>query len=318
MIDRRLPPLGALRTFEAAARHRNFTRAADELHVTQTAVSHQVKQLEEWFGQDLFVRQGRKMALTAVGRRLLEGTREALDLLAATTADAMASDADRRLTLSVPPEIAALWLMPRLESFRCRHPDLDVRIVAEYRRPSFGDGIDAALAPGCGRRGEYSERLLHEEEFVVCSPSLQDRLPTRSALYAAPLLCHQGDRHTRLDWARWIEQLGLDKSSAAIDLDDLTIGPSYPGFEAMLDACRRGEGLALVRTTLAAEDLRRGTLVRAFDEVLPSDLHLHLIAPGELERSVKIERLVSWLQDEAGRDEALIQAPQSADATKRS
>jgi LysR family glycine cleavage system transcriptional activator len=306
MVSRRLPPLGALRTFEAAARHRNFTRAADELHVTQTAVSHQVRQLEEWFGKALFVRRGRQMLLTPVGRRLLDGTREALDLLAATTADAMASDADRSLTLSVPPEIAALWLMPRLQSFRCNNPDLDVRIVTEYRRPSFADGVDAALSPGRGRKGEYSERLLLEDELVVCAPSVRDRLPSKEAFYAAPLLSHEGDRHTRLDWSRWIEQLGLDRPPDSVDQADLKWEAPYPAFEAMLDACRRGAGLALVRTTLVAEDLRRGTLVRAFIEILPSDLHLHVIAPSELEQSSKIERLVSWLKDEAARDEALI------------
>ena len=318
MNRRRLPPLGALRAFEAAARHRNFTRAADELGVTQTAVSHQVKRLEDWLGQTLFTRQGRRMILTAVGRRLLDGTRDAFDMLAASTADALASEADRRLTLSVPPEIAALWLMPRLEGFRSRHADLDLRVVTEYRRPSFAEGIDAALAPGCGRRGEYSVRLLHEDEFVVCSPSLFARLPDREALYAAPLLVHEGDRHTRLDWSRWIEQLGMDKSPAQVEIDHLDVGPTFAGFEAMLDACRRGEGLALVRTSLVAEDLRRGTLARAFIEVLPSDLHLHLIAPGDLERSSKIERLVSWLRDEAARDETLTDGNYSADATSRS
>jgi len=318
MISRRLPPLGALRTFEAAARLQNFTRAADELHVTQTAVSHQVRQLEEWFGQDLFVREGRRVVLTAVGRKLLEGTREALDLLAITTAQALASDANRHLTLSVSPEIAALWLMPRLQSFRCAHADLEVRIVTEYRRANFADGVDAALMPGCGRRGEYSIQLLREEEFVVCAPSWRGRLPSRNALYAAPLLRHEGDRHTRLDWSRWIEQLGLDKQPAALDIGDLTEGPTFANFEAMLDACRSGDGLALVRTTLVAEDLRRGTLVRPFDEVLQSDLHLHLVAPGELENAVKIQQLVSWLRDEAARDEALIQNDQSADATNRS
>lgn len=307
MIRRRLPPLGALRTFEAAARHKNFTRAAEELHVTQTAVSHQVKQLEEWLGQPLFVREGRRMALTAVGRQMLDGTRDAFDLLAQTTADAVSSDADRRLTVSVPPEIAALWLMPRLQRLRNRHTDLEVRVVTEYRRPSFADGIDAALAPGCGRRGEYSLRLLHEDEFVVCSPRLLGQLPKTDALLAAPLLTHKGDRHTRLDWSRWIEQLGMDASPAGIEFDRLALIRIDDGFEAMLDACRRGEGLALVRTTLVAEDLRRGALVRAFSEVLPSDLHLHVIAPAELERSTKIERLVGWLQDEAARDETLMQ-----------
>ena len=307
MVKRRLPPLKALRTFEAAARHKNFTRAGDELHVTQTAVSHQVKLLEDWLGQPLFVRDGRRMALTAVGRQMLNGTRDAFDLLAKTTADALAGDADRRLTVSVPPEIAALWLMPRLQRLRNRYADLEIRVVTEYRRPSFADGIDAALAPGCGRRDEYSLRLLHEDEFVVCSPSLFAHLPQTDALLAAPLLTHKGDRHTRLDWSRWIEQLGMDMSSAGIEVDRLARITVDGGFEAMLDVCRRGEGLALVRTTLVAEDLRRGTLVRAFSEVLPSDLHLHLIAPAELERSTKIERLVGWLHDEAARDETLMQ-----------
>ncbi len=316
-MNRRMPPLAALRAFEAAARHLNFTRAAEELCVTQTAVSHHVRQVEDWLQCPVFHRAGRTVALTEPGRRLFEGAREGLDRIAAAAAEALDSDDDRRLTLSAPPEVAALWLLPRLPAFRSAHPELEVRVIADYRRPDFRrDGIDAALITGCGGVGEVSKRLLREDEFVVCSPSLLPNLPPRLALFSAPLLMNRGARHTRLKWRRWMEQLGLDdldalRAEAAgdpqaqiIDESHLGSGPVYPSFEAMLDACRQGLGFALVRTTLVADDLRRGTLVRAFDEFLPSDLHLHLVMPESQARPAKIASLDQWLSEEGARDEA--------------
>ena len=179
-MNRRLPPLAALRAFEAAARHLNFTRAAEELCVTQTAISHHVRQVEEWLNGPVFHRAGRAVTLTEAGRRLFEGARDGLDRIAAGAAAALEQDEDRRLTLSAPPEVAALWLLPRLPAFRKAHPDLDIRVIADYRRPDFErDGIDAALLTGCGRAGEVSTRLLREDEFVVCSPALLPNLPPR-------------------------------------------------------------------------------------------------------------------------------------------
>lgn len=316
-MNRRLPPLTALRAFEAAARHLNFTRAAEELCVTQTAVSHHVRQVEEWLRRPVFHRTGRSVTLTEAGRLLYGGAREGLDRIAAAAVEAVENDDDRRLTLSAPPEIAALWLMPRLSAFRNAHPDLEIRVIADYRRPDFRrDGVDAALLNGCGRAGEMSLRLLREDEFVVCSPALRPNLPPRWALFAAPLLMNRGARHTRLNWRRWMEQLGLDDLEAlrreasddprvnVIDESHLDSGPVYPSVEAMLDACRQGLGFSLVRTTLVAEDLRRGTLVQAFDEVLPSDLHLHLVTPDGAAQSGKIASLGRWLTEEGARDEA--------------
>ena len=318
-MNRRMPPLAALRAFEAAARHLNFTRAAEELCVTQTAISHHVRQIEDWLQGPVFHRSGRRVALTEAGHRLFEGAREGLDRIAAAATQALDLGDDRRLTLSAPPEVAALWLLPRLQAFRKAHPDLEIRVIADYRRPDFQrDGINAALLTGCGRAGEVSTRLLREDEFVVCSPALLPNLPPRWGLFTAPLLMNEGARHTRLKWRRWMEQLGLDdlealRAEAAkdprvniIDESHIGAGPIYPSFEAMLDACRQGLGFSLVRTSLVAEDLRRGTLVRVFEEALPSDLHLHLVTPGSQSTPGKMSSLADWLIEEGARDEAVL------------
>lgn len=308
LSSRSLPPLPALRAFVAVAETGGFSRAAERLHVTQTAVSHQIRQLEDWLGCKLFRRDTRSVAITDTAAALLPRVRGALDDLAAALATARAAPQDERLVIAAPPEFAAQWLAPRLPGFLADHPGLDVRLVAEYRRARFvGDGIDAAILLGCGGPGQRANRLGLEEEFAVCSPAVADRLPRHNAFAEAPLLRYAGERHTALDWRRWLEQLGLCPPGQALVLGsgpqmrrlDPDAGPCYSTFPDMLEACRQGAGFALVQTSLVADDMAQGRLVRPFIEALPSDLHYHLVCPEEMADRSKIAAFRRWVLAEA-------------------
>lgn len=303
-----LPPLPALRAFVAVAETGGFSRAAERLNVTQTAVSHQIRQLEDWLGRKLFRRDTRSVAITDAGAALLPRVRAALDDLAAALSEVREQSQDERLVVAAPPEFAAQWLAPRLPAFLADHPDLDVRLIAEYRRARFfDDGIDAAILLGCGGPGQRADRLGMEEEFAVCSPDLAARLPRHNAFAEAPFLRYAGDRHTALDWRRWLEQLGLCPPGQVmvigsgprirrVDPDD---GPCYSTFPDMLEACRQGAGFALVQTSLVADDMALGHLVRPFFEALPSDLHYHLVCPAETADRSKIAAFRRWVLAEA-------------------
>lgn len=303
-----LPPLPVLRAFVAVAETGGFSRAAERLHVTQTAVSHQIRQFEDWLGCKLFRRDTRSVAITDAGAALLPRVRAALDDLAAALADVRDKPQGERLVVAAPPEFAAQWLAPRLPGFLAEHPDLDVRLVAEYRRARFfDDGIDAAVLLGCGGPGQRADRLGLEEEFAVCSPCLAARLPRHNAFAAAPLLRYAGDRHTALDWRRWMEQLGFCPPGQSVVLGggaqtrrlDPDAGPCYATFPEMLEACRQGAGFALVQTSLVADDMAQGRLVRPFFEALPSDLHYHLVCPAETAERSKIAMFRRWILAEA-------------------
>jgi LysR family glycine cleavage system transcriptional activator len=297
-----LPPLQTLRAFVSVARARGFSRAAAQLGLTQTAVSHQIAQLEEWVGGQLFTRDRRQVELTVLGAKLLPTVDRALGDLQHALWSLRASTANRRLRISTTPEFAAQWLTPRLDGFCDAHPDIDVNVVIAYRRARFiEDDIDLAIWLGCGAADQTAERLLMDEEFAVCAPNVAKKLPKRHALRAAPLLRYDGARHTVLDWRRWCSQLfgddgerrdGAEGALAGLDLD---AGPCYPTFADMLKACRRGAGFALVRTSLVSKDLASGRLVRCFVESLPSDLHYHLIYPPAATKRPEVRVFRDWI-----------------------
>ncbi len=196
-MNRRLPPLNSLRAFEAAARYLSFKKAAEELHVTPAAVSHQVRTLEEYCGAQLFHRLARALRLTEAGQAALPLLREGFDKLA-EAADAMrAEERAGILTVSVAPTFGAKWLIPRLERFRAMHPEFDVRIDATDALVTFtGNGVDVALRYGRGTyRNLRSECLMPEVAFPVCSPRLQER--------GVPLSRPEDLRHHTLLHVQW-------------------------------------------------------------------------------------------------------------------
>ena len=299
-MSRRLPPLNALRAFEAAARHLSFTRAADELSVTQAAVSHQVKALEEHLGVRLFRRLSRGLRLTEEGQTYWPQVRDALDAIAQATERLRASDAGGALTVSVAPSVAAMWLVPRLNRFRDRHPEIDVRIAASDALVDFGrDDVDMAVRYGRGRYpGLHTVRLMTEEVFPVCSPRLlegphplrrPEDLRHHTLLHDDPVAAEDD---VLADWRMWLLAAGVD------DVDPEG-GPRFSHSNLLLQAAIDGQGVALGRTPLVAAALEAGLLVRPFEVVLAANFAYYVVCPEVTAERPKIVAFREWLLDEA-------------------
>ena len=288
-MDRELPPLNALRAFEAAARHLSFTLGARELHVTQAAVSHQVRSLEEHLGLKLFRRGSRALALTEEGQALFPAVREALDRLADATERLRASDVHCTLTVSVLPSFAARWLVPRLGRFREAYPEIDVRVAPDPDLVDFArDHVDVGIRYGSGSYpGLRSDRLLDEEVFPVCSPKLLDGL---YPLHEPADLRHQTLLHddTRGDWRTWLLAAG------ATDVDP-TRGPIFFDSSMLVQAAVESQGVALARRVLAEQDLEAGRLVRVFERPLPAEFAYYLVCPEASATHPKIAAFRGWI-----------------------
>lgn len=297
-VPGQIPPLQTLRAFVAVARAKSFTKAADALGVTQTAVSHQIAQLEDWIGAPLFVRDRNGVLPTRLGTELLPDVSALLENLADILERARrGSSTSRRLRVSTSPEFSTQWLAPRLPQFCAAHPDIDLSVTVEYRRARFAaDEVDVAIWLAGSATEQGVEPLTNDEEFVVCAPVLDRTLPEKDGLAAAPLLRYAGARHTVLDWGRWHGQM-YDQSLVS-PVDDFDSGPCYPTFAEMLEACRRGEGFALVRSSLVAADLAGGRLVRCFSESTISDLQYQLVVSPERRRDPDVLAFRTWLLEE--------------------
>ena len=275
-----LPSLTNLRAFLAVAHLKNFTRAAEALGLTQTAVSHQIAQLEAFLGSPVFARTRPTIALTPLGRSLLPTVESSLTLLTDGISAAKRNTTSGRITIQTTPEFGAQWLAPRLEQFLEAHPSVSVNMMMGYRRADLrSHDVDAAIWLGTGEPDLIAHRLAVEEEFAVCAPSLAEKLPEKQAFWAAPLLRYSSDRHTVLDWQRWLVQIYgevvLKGGLFSEHEDDQT--NCFESFSDMLEACRLGKGFALVRSSLVADDLASGALVRPVSEVTTSDLHYHIV-----------------------------------------
>ncbi|WP_053239692.1 LysR substrate-binding domain-containing protein [Pleomorphomonas koreensis] len=295
-MDRRpLPSIAALKAFCAIAEVGGFGRAAERLGSTQTAVSHQIAQLEGWIGGALFERGRLGARLTPKGARLYPSVAEALLRLEEALRTARADAGRNRVELSVTPEFSSQWLAPRLADFVRRFPDVELALSVGYQTPDFTAGrADLAIRLGGGTVGLVAEPLTADDEFAVCAPSLAGRLPKRQAFLAAPCLTYDGVRHTALDWQRWFEQVDAESAAAGF-ADQLAAAISFPTFADMLAACRRGEGFALVRNSLVDADLGAGTLVRAFIESQPAPFNYSLIYPRASIESPAARSLRDWI-----------------------
>lgn len=287
MMKRKLPPLNSLRAFESAARHLSFTRAADELAVTQSAVSHQVTALEEWAGVPLFKRQGRAMVLTEAAVKFLPAVSTALDQIALAGRKLQAVDPTHGwLTVAVMPSFAAKWLVPRLADFHEKNPDMDVWIATfEDQTGALGSDIDVAIRYGRGDwPGLASVRIMSEELFPVCAPRLAASLNTPADLAHATLLHDE----LREDWAMWFAAAGLTGV-------DTARGPGFDDSGLLIQAAIEGLGVALGRSVLVKGDLDAGRLVRPFDVALAAEFAYYLVYPPDLESAPKIETFRTWL-----------------------
>jgi LysR family glycine cleavage system transcriptional activator len=287
-----LPSLNAVRAFEAAARLGSITRAAAELHVTQSAVSHQVRGLEEELGALLFERRPRSLRLTPAGVELANAAGKALSLLLDGARRAGAARPGP-LTVSVLPSFGARWLLPRLTRFRARCPGIELRIHASRELAHFGrDEVDAAVryAPRAPR-GLHVERLLSEELFPVCAPRFRRRLRSIADLRRCPLL-HDESEARQGGWREWLAAAG----GAAFDWER---GTTFTDAHLMLEAAARGQGVALARSALAEGDLASGRLVRPFPLSLPARNHYYFVCPKAALRRPEVRALRDFLLGEA-------------------
>jgi LysR family glycine cleavage system transcriptional activator len=292
----RLPPLNALKAFEAAARHESFTRAAEELCVTQGAVSHQVKALEAELAVKLFSRERQRLLITESGRDYLAVIRDALDRIAAGTERLIQRQSAGVLTVSTSPDFAAKWLVHRLGHFAAAHPELDLRISATLHHVDFArEDVDLAVRHGDGNwPGLDTMRLSAEQLFAVCTPKLlsgRRRLNQLADIPKFPLI----HLDSRTGWAKWLRGVGVDCA-------DVTHGPVLNSASMVIDAAINGQGIALARTTLAAWDLLNGRLVRPFPESRPVSRTYWIVCPRAAASLPKIVTFRDWLLAEASSD----------------
>lgn len=294
-MSTRLPSLNGLRAFEAAARHLSFTNAASELNVTQTAISHQIKRLEEELGLKLFIRQNRALALTPQGHDYLPGVRAAFNDLRLATDRLKRRDNDHVLTVSTLASMASKWLLPRISMFQKAHPDIDVRITTSTSMVDFKDGdVDAAIRYGRGQwPGLRADWLTADHLFPVCSPAL---LTGKKALrqpqdLAGHTLLHSSGGYDD-DWRLWLTAAGLPADISK--QPDLTFDMIFMTLQAAID----GLGVAIGRTTYVEGDLAKGRLVVPFNISLPADAGFYLVSPEASSNSRKLKAFREWLRSQ--------------------
>ncbi|UWU83968.1 transcriptional regulator GcvA [Bradyrhizobium yuanmingense] len=288
----RLPSLNGLRAFEAAARHLSFTLAASELNVTQTAISHQIRRLEEELGIRLFIRQNRALALTPEARDYLPGVRAAFNDLRLATDRLLRKDDDKVLTVSTLASLAAKWLLPRLTDFQEQHPGIDVRITTSTSLVDFQrDNVDAAIRYGRGQwPGLRADWLMADELFPVCSPSLlRGDKPLRRPedLRNHPLL-HTSSTNSD-DWRLWLTAAGLPADIARHP--GITFDMIFMTIQAAID----GIGVAMGRTSYVQDDIAKGRLVVPFKIALPADAGFYLVAPEGRREAPKLVAFRDWM-----------------------
>ena len=288
-----LPPLETLRVFEVACRHGSYTEAARELHVTHSAVSQRIRQLEEELGFALFERQGNRMVPTPGALRLQAGVKSAFSELNAALGSLRTRRAEADIAVSLLPVMAARWLVPRLPRFTARFPRINLHIKTGQSLANFkSDGVDIAIRFGTGDwKGLRAVKLLDEECFPVCSPSLNHgRLPKDPAsMLSEPLLI---DRN--LSWRAWFRSAGLE-------LDRDIAGTSFTDTNALMEAAVTGQGIALGRMSFTRSDILAGRLVRLFEHNMRLSYCHYAVYPTASESNPALMAFRDWLIEEAHR-----------------
>ena len=299
----RLPSLNGLRAFEAAARHLSFTRAASELNVTQTAISHQIRRLEQELGVRLFLRRNRALQLTAEARDYLPGIRAAFNDLRLATDRLTRRGHDNVLTVSTLASFAAKWLLPRLSDFQESHPAIDVRITTSTALIDFRDGrglqgdghVDAGIRYGRGHwPGVRAEWLMADELFPVCSPALlTGKHPLRQPEDLRDhVLLHTSNTGSD-DWRQWLTAAGLPTDIST--QRGVTFDMIFMTVQAAID----GNGVAMGRTTYVRDDIAKGRLVVPFTITLPADAGFYLVSPDGSADPPKLAAFRAWLTTSA-------------------
>ncbi|MGI2259830.1 transcriptional regulator GcvA [Shewanella sp. GXUN23E] len=290
-MSRRLPPLNAVKAFEAAARHLSFTRAAEELFVTQAAVSHQIKALEEFLGLKLFRRKNRSLLLTEEGQSYFLDIKDIFVQLGEATDRLLARGAIGSLTVAMSPSFAIQWLVPRLAKFSEKNPDIDVRIKAvDSDSASLTDDVDVAIYYGQGNwPGVRADKLRNEVLIPVCSPLLLNgpKPLEKPADLKFHTLLHDSSRQ---DWQAWFRQCGVTDVN-------VNQGPIFSHSSLVLQAAAHGQGVALGYSVLARPDIKAGRLVCPFQEVLVSKDAYYLVCQQSHAEQGKIAAFREWMLD---------------------
>ena len=299
----------ALRAFEATARERSLTKAAEALHLTHGAISHQIKSLEADLGVRLVERAGRGIRLTDEGERFAARVRTAFAELTTAVQEITARANPRMLRVSVVPSFAARWLLPRIGRFFAVHPDIDLVVSANMAVVDFQrDDADVAIRYGFGEwKGVRVEHILDDSFFPVCSPRIEGGVPKRPTDLARYTLLRADDE----PWLPWFEAAGLD-------WPEPTRGPMFNDSAHMMQAAAEGQGVALARATLLGNDERNGVLVRPFAIEAPAPRRFYLVYPPRNADSPKLAVFRAWLQVEIAADRRTLAPTASASAARRS
>lgn len=296
---KQLPPLNALRVFEAAARHLSFTKAAEELHVTPGAVSQQIKALEDFLQTPVFRRQKRALLLTDEAQASLPVLREGFDKLV-EAGEILSRKADAgRLTVSVAPSFASKWLVPRLDKFQEAHPDIDVWVSADMNVVDFAvDDVDIAIRYGPGRyAGLVTEHLMAEKIIPVCSPALlsgDNPIKRPQDLVHHTLLHDSGnDKDPGCpNWPMWLKAAGVDHKAG-------DRGLKFNQSSLVIEAAVAGKGVALAKAALALADLEAARLVIPFDLTTPTEFSYYVVHPPSKSSSPAVKAFKNWVLSEA-------------------
>jgi len=293
----KLPPLNALRVFEASARQLSFTRAAEELFVTQAAVSHQIKALEEFIGIKLFVRKNRALLLTEEGQSYYLDIKDIFNNIQEATEKLFARGEKGAITVCLQPSFAIQWLVPRLNMFNNLHPDIDVRIKAVDNPDGLlTEDVDIAIYYGRGNWPDVYADKLHQEYLIpVCSPRIFSQgkpLKTIDDLVNHTLL-HDTSRK---DWKRWFNKVGVKGAN-------VNHGPIFSHSAMVVQAAVHGQGVALAHSAFAKPDMDSGRLVCPFDEVLVSKNSHYMVCREHQCDLGKISAFREWVLDTVAQEQ---------------
>ncbi|MCE2571154.1 transcriptional regulator GcvA [Motilimonas eburnea] len=308
-----LPPIMSLRCFESAAKHLSFTQAAQELFITQAAVSQHIRKLEEQLGAPLFIRHNRRLTLSEQGHALLPYVSQSLTLLTDGIKKVTLGNTSGPLNISALPSFCSRWLVPRLWHFSQQHPDIEVRLTPSLQVVDLPQSdFDLAIRFGLGDyKGCQSEALMSDSLFPVCSPKLLQTKPITQVTDLANIpIIHDFLTNTS-NWQGWLDAAGYP---------DLTMSNNLRISDASLaiTAALSGQGVTLARQSLVGEELNNGQLVRLFDTSIASDYGYYLVTPSNRPLNPKGELFRAWLVDQIAADSTLSPPQEAAVSTSPS
>lgn len=293
-MSNRLPPLTALRAFDAAARHMSFAKAASELNVTPAALSFQIKSLEEHLGAPLFRRLNRAVELTEAGAALSRGAAEGFQTLATAWRAAQRTQDTQTLTVTAGPAFTAKWLAPRLYEFAQAHPEVELRFAAALHRMDLSrDNVDVAIRFGTGASPDlYSLALAEEWVTPVMTPTLAAQYPTVESLKAAQIIFDESINFLdpQVGWPAWFTAMGVPHTPS--------FGPRFSQADHAIDAALAGVGVVLGRRALVVKDLSEGRLVAPFPTALITGARFSFLCLKGMENRPPIKAFRDWMLDE--------------------